>query len=110
MHPNGFDVRELPNGFVFQEAAAVRTPLRVAVGRGDAVIPAEHATKDLPSGTIRFWLEKEPAGSGGPLWRLVGVVAVKNGLNIVMEASQQHEGGPPGFQRAWTIFQSVQEE
>ena len=106
MRPQGFSVRSTDQGYVFSEDRNLRTPLSVAIGRGTITVAESFAERELPAGRLRYWLEEQQAGSGGPLWRLVGRLETVRGA-LAVEAAQQREEGAPTFARAWVIFESI---
>lgn len=106
MRPVGFAVTHRAEGYVFVEEGDLRAPLSVAIGGGRVAVAPAHKVRDLPAGRLSYWLEQQDGGSGGPLWRLVGVIERTDGP-LRVEAAQQREDGAPRFSRAWTIFESI---
>ncbi len=103
--PDGYEVFEQADGFLFREAGDIRSPrsLEVVIGR---TLPdlAIDGHRQLPGGgTAAYAARTLNGGSGGTEYALVAWRRV-DGRLIVFREQAQSEWGEPGFALIWAVI------
>ncbi len=104
--PDGFEVIENPDGFLFREEGMIRAPrlLQVSLSPVPPHFDAD-GRRPLPDGeTASHATIRREGGSGGRLYELIVWRPVDGGWIVISELAQS-EWGTPRFSVAWALIE-----